>query len=107
MIRPELALLFCLGALAGLPTHTSAAPDLNVTRQLVLDGRYESAYAELTPLVAEQAGAIAFDYLYGVAALETGRAVEAILAFERVLDQEPDNVEARALSRARCSGGRS
>lgn len=80
--------------------------DLGAVRQLLESRQDEDAYARLQPWLAEAAGEPAFDYLLGIAALRTGRAVEAILAFERLVDAEPGNVEARAyLARALFEAG--
>lgn len=43
----------------------------------------------------EQAGDPAFDFYFGLAAIESGRAEQAVFAFERVLMQQPDNQRAR------------
>ncbi|MCC5888345.1 MAG: tetratricopeptide repeat protein [Gammaproteobacteria bacterium] len=47
-----------------------------------------------------------FDYLYGLAALESGRQQEAVFALQRVLFFQPDQVQVRAhLARAHFLGG--
>ncbi len=60
-------------------------------------------------LVAEQdklIGNVEFDYLIGVAALDSGRIDEAIIAFERVLAVQPNNAGAQLdLARAYFNAG--
>jgi len=74
---------------------------LDQLQQLVDDQQYEAAYELANTLNAQSAGQMQFDYLYGLAALETGHASQAVFALERVLMVEPDNHAARlALARA-------
>ena len=56
----------------------------------------KSAYAILKPLEAERSGDPDFDYLLGIAALDSGRATEAVFALERVLAVNPAHPQARA-----------
>lgn len=65
-------------------------------RSMVKSGQYQQAYALLEPLEVQQAGDPEFDYIFGIAALETGHATRAVFALERVLALQPDNAEARA-----------
>ena len=82
------------------------ADDDSAIKQMLVEHQADAAYAQLQPRLASDAGTPAFDYLFGVAALETHHAVEAIFAFERVLDAQPDNAEARAyLARALFEAG--
>lgn len=68
---------------------------------LIEAGKPAEAYALLEPLEASYAGEPAFDYLYGVAALDSGQALRAVFALERVVDTKPDHGPARAeLARA-------
>ncbi len=71
------------------------AADLDLAESLILDGRASRAYEQLVAEEFEQAGNVEFDYLLGLAALESGRPAAATLAFERVLALEPDFVGAR------------
>jgi len=74
---------------------------LDQLKHLIEDKQYESAYALANTLNAQSAGQASFDYLYGLAALETGHASQAVFALERVLMAEPENNAARlALARA-------
>lgn len=75
-------------------------------RELVGRGEAEAAYAALSAQAGLYAGDPEFDYLLGIAALDTGRYGEAILAFERVLLVQPDHLQARAeLGRAYLAAG--
>jgi outer membrane protein len=62
---------------------------------LIKDGEPEQAYALLQGLEREHAGETRFDYLLGVAALDSGKPDLATLAFERVLMSDPDFAAAR------------
>jgi len=55
-----------------------------------------AAYQLLKPLENERAGNPDFDYLLGIAALDSGKLTEAVFAFERVLAVRPDHAQARA-----------
>lgn len=63
---------------------------------LIKSGKPAEAYALLVPHQSERAGDPGYDYLLGIAALDSGRANEAIFALERVLAVTPDNLQARA-----------
>ena len=56
----------------------------------------KAAYELLVQHQSDRAGQPDFDYLLGVAALDSGRLTEAVFALERVLAVEPDNTLARA-----------
>ena len=67
-----------------------------------------AAYAVLADEEAERAGEPRFDYLLGIAALDSGHVTRAIFALERVLIVEPENQRARAeLARAYLAAGES
>jgi tetratricopeptide (TPR) repeat protein len=66
----------------------------------------EAAYRSLAPLAATRAGDPAFDYALGIAALDSGRYGEAVIALQRVLAVQPANAQARAeLARAYAMAG--
>ncbi len=88
-----LTLLIMLLILGGIPAY--AAPDLMKAEQLVRQGKADQAYQSLQPYEFELSGDVRFDYIFGLAALESGRADEATLAFERVLIQKPNFLGAR------------
>lgn len=91
--RLLLALGFCLwvagnGALA-------ADLDLEKADALMKQGKAAEAYALLEPFEFEQSGNIKFDYLLGIAALDSGKPDKATIAFERVLAVDPNFAGAR------------
>jgi len=65
--------------------------------ELLKARNYKAAYELLEPLESDKAGNVDYDYLLGVAAVETGNASRAIFAFERVLAVQPNNADARAM----------
>jgi tetratricopeptide (TPR) repeat protein len=66
----------------------------------------EQTYQTLAPQAGERAGDPAFDYALGIAALDSGRYGEAIIALQRVLAVQPGNAQARAeLARAYALAG--
>src|SRR5512141_635394 len=88
-----LALGFCL-CMAG---NGALAADLDLTRAeaLMKQGKAAEAYSLLEPFEFEQSGNIKFDYLLGIAALDSGKPDKATIAFERVLAVDPNFVGAR------------
>ena len=74
--------------------HASPA-ELARARALVDQGNATEAYGILVPLEARLAGDVEYDYLFGIAALDSGRPDKATLALERVLTVNPDFVGAR------------
>lgn len=62
---------------------------------LLNNGKPADAYTLLEPLEFERAGEVRFDYLLGIAALDSGKADKATLAFERVLAVDPNFAGAR------------
>jgi len=66
----------------------------------------EQTYQALAAQADERAGDPAFDYALGIAALDSGRYGEAIIALQRVLAVQPGNAQARAeLARAYALAG--
>jgi len=78
----------------GVP-QAYAGPNLTEAERLIWKGQAEAAYNILQPYEFELSGDVKFDYLLGLAALESGRPDQATLAFERVLIQEPNYFGAR------------
>lgn len=64
--------------------------------ELLRAGQAEEAYQLLAPLETELAGSVEFDYMLGIAALDSGRVARAMFALERVLAVNPDHQQARA-----------
>ncbi|NCP15035.1 MAG: tetratricopeptide repeat protein [Sphingomonadales bacterium] len=66
----------------------------------------EAEYRQLSSQVPQRAGDPGFDFALGIAALDSGRFGDAIIAFQRVLAVQPDNAAARAeLARAFALAG--
>ncbi len=63
--------------------------------KLVKSGNAAAAYALLEPLEFEHSGDEHFDYLIGIAALDSGKPDKATLAFERILMLNPYSAAAR------------
>lgn len=72
-----------------------AEPLLPSAERLVQTGRAAEAYALLIAEEDARAGEVRFDYLLGIAALDSGHADKATLAFERVLAVDPNFAGAR------------
>ena len=97
-IRALAAVTLCL--LLTLRTGASLAQELDaaVLRQaeaLVRSGQAEQAWRLLAPLERRHAGRSDFDYLLGVAALESGRPNRATFVLERVIAANPGHLAAR------------
>ena len=88
---------------------TAAAADAQVlgqARALLAAGNAKGAYDMLVPLQGELAGTPEYDYLLGVAALDSNRIEDAIIAFERVLALIPNHAGAQMdLARAYYAAG--
>lgn len=85
-------------AQAGEPadSRTPLARLLEEARRLVDSDRADAAFRMLDARVADYAGDTEFDYLLGLAALDSGRPGQAVMALERVLMNRPDFLPARA-----------
>lgn len=93
------ALLLPMGALADSALLRDA-------RQLLAANNPKQAYMILVAQEPQLAGDPEFDYLLGVAALDSGKIDDAIIAFERVLQRDGNNAEARMdLARAYFNAG--
>ena len=79
---------------------------LDQASELINQGSNQAAYDLLIPHADDRAGDPDFDRTFGIAALETGNPVEAIIALERALDANADDAMARAwLARAYLRAG--
>lgn len=65
-------------------------------RRLIDSGRADAAWQALDARIDEYAGDPEFDYLLGLAALDSGRPGQAVLALERALIVRPGFLQARA-----------
>lgn len=70
-------------------------PAIAKAEALMKEGKATEAYALLVPLEDKYAGDPRFDYLLGIAALDSGKPDKATLAFERVLAVNPNFAGAR------------
>lgn len=97
MLTKRLHALF----LALLLTTTSiiafADETLTQASELLKQRNYKNAYELLEPLESERAGEVEYDYMLGVAAIESGQISRGVFALERVLAQQPNNINARAM----------
>lgn len=83
-------IFFALGMSVCLPLF-AADPVLQRADALIRLQSADKAYELLAPLEEEKAGNAEYDYLLGLALLETGNPQNAIFAFERCLAVEPKN----------------
>ncbi|ADE12440.1 conserved hypothetical protein [Sideroxydans lithotrophicus ES-1] len=81
-------------------TQQSAAIErqklLQDAANLIKSGKSKDAYLLLEPEQSIRAGDPDYDYLLGIAALDSGKPNEAIFALERVLAVRPNHLQARA-----------
>jgi outer membrane protein len=86
-----------LGLALAVLSHSALADQvLDRAKRLLEQKQPSQAYELLLPLEADRAGNPDFDYLLGIAALDSGHRERAIFALERVLAVQPDNALARA-----------
>jgi tetratricopeptide (TPR) repeat protein len=79
--------LFALLMLAS--AAIAAGPDLQRAEELLRANKAQEAYDLLEPFEFDLAGELKYDYLLGLAALESGKPEKSSLVFERVLAVEP------------------
>ncbi|MEK7438148.1 MAG: tetratricopeptide repeat protein [Pseudomonadota bacterium] len=91
--RTLLALGLCLWVTGN--SALAAEVDLDKADALVKQGKAAEAYSLLEPFEFQQSGNIKFDYLLGIAALDSGKPDKATIAFERVLAVDPNFAGAR------------
>lgn len=63
---------------------------------LIRQANFKAAYQLLEPLETERAGDINYDYLLGIAGVESGNVTRGAFALERVLALAPNHKDARA-----------
>ncbi len=88
-------LLLAMGLSLWLSAAYAAGPDLDKADALMREGKAAEAYSLLEPFEFEQSGNVRYDYLLGIAALDSGKPDKATLAFERVLATDPNFAGAR------------
>jgi len=90
------ACLLAAALFVGIGSASSqGVPDLARAEALIRQGAANAAWNLLAPHELALAGREDFDYLLGIAALESGRADRATLIFERVLAVNPGHMAAR------------
>ena len=96
----------CMFAFASTPAAAQSDQDINDAKEKLNAGQAEAAYSALKVWEENRAGQPDYDLALGLAALESGRHGEAIIAFQRILAQQPDNARAQAeLARAYAAAG--
>jgi tetratricopeptide (TPR) repeat protein len=91
-----LPMTLALGMALGMSISAQAADALLIRAKQLVDAKQpDKAYAILAPLQSERAGEAEYDYVLGLAALDSGHAAESVFAFERFLTLHPDNGPAR------------
>ena len=79
-----------------LPAFAAQDGVLAEANKLILKRDFNAAYKLLEPLEAERAGDVDYDYLFGIAGVESGNVSRGVFALERVLALDPSNKDARA-----------
>lgn len=74
---------------------TAREKPIKDAEEMMRAGKPADAYTLLEPLEFDRAGEVRFDYLLGIAALDSGKPDKATLAFERVLAVDPNFAGAR------------
>lgn len=77
------------------PTDQALAALLRQADSLIRAGKQADAYKLLEPKEGDYSGEIAFDYMLGITALDSGKPDRATIAFERVLMVNPNFSGAR------------
>ena len=106
LFSPRL-ILCAITTLSFFSTLAFAAPEvLNKAQRELSAGNPKQAYMLLIAEQDKLGGDVEFDYLLGVAALDSGKVDDAIIAFERVLTKNPKNAGAQLdLGRAYFTAG--
>ena len=97
LYRLKLVSIFFVSAML-LSFSVFAADDsvLAEADNLIRQGNFTAAYQLLEPLESTRAGDITYDYLLGIAGVESGNATRGAFALERVLATDPNHKDARA-----------
>ena len=75
---------------------TLSSQTLSDAAVLIRKNDFSAAYQLLEPLEADRAGDVEYDYLFGVAAVESNNLTRGAFALERVLAINPNHKDARA-----------
>jgi hypothetical protein len=86
------------GLVLGMFCAVAIAQDalLDRARALIQQKQYKQAYALLEPQEQARAGDVNYDYLFGIAAIDSGQLTRGVFALERVLAVNPNHAQARA-----------
>jgi outer membrane protein len=91
---------------AGKQLSEQEVAKVRAAAELVRDEKSVAAFEQLAPMEACCAGNPDFDYVYGIAALDSGHPAQAVVALRRALGVRPDFYIARAeLGRALAAMG--
>jgi outer membrane protein len=102
-LTPLVALVLAAGSIGPALANPET---LERARRLLNENNPKQAYMELIKLEGQLAGNIDYDYLLGVASLDSGKLDDAIIAFERVLATNPNHAGAQMdLARAYFMAG--
>ena len=94
---PYFTIAFLFLAVMYSPLSLAAGDQtLSEAENLIRKGDFKAAYQLLEPLESACAGDIDYDYLLGVAGVESGNATRGAFALERVLALDPNHKDARA-----------
>ncbi len=91
----KIGIAVLLLAISGIVAAAEPAPAITQAKDLLKAGKAAEAFALLVPWEFSQAGDPSYDYLLGVAALDSRNFNAATLAFERVLAVNPNHAGAR------------
>lgn len=101
-----LAILTATAFCADGAPETGGLVTLDLAERMIKDGQAAAAYTKLAPLELDWSGDPRFDYLFGLAALDSGHAADAAFCLERVVAVQPDFLGARMeLARAHYEAG--
>lgn len=90
LIPLALSLVLSLAIALPLQAQEPTDPVVRDLNELVTQTRYEEAYIFATQHMADYEGEPEFDFLLGLAAMESGRPTEAVFALERIAYIYPD-----------------
>ncbi|AKM11483.1 hypothetical protein AB433_02615 [Croceicoccus naphthovorans] len=85
-----------MALIAAHPAHAEMDDLVGQALQLQNTGQSDAAYRTLKPQLEARSSDPDFNYIFGLAAADSGHKAEAILAFQRVLAANPEHTQARA-----------
>lgn len=90
--RKAILVLMTASLASSLALAQATPPPKQQLDELISAGNYNQAYALATSNLTLWEGDTQFDFLYGIAAIESGRPNEAVFAFQRVANTASNNV---------------